>query len=145
MALIDMWREDRDGIRKKSVHQILTFAGEGRLADNNACSKEFRELLATVPLDVLHTYANETLTTEVTDSGLALQDIINEAGSRLGHNVESGLYRGRRGESGHDGLWFDESIGHAIVAEVKSSSTYRIRLEPIAGYRDTLAAAGKIR
>jgi len=65
MALIDMWREDRDGIRKKSLHQILAFAGEGRLTDNNACSKEFRELLAVIPLDVLRRYATEVLTSDM--------------------------------------------------------------------------------
>jgi len=144
MALIDMWREDRDGIRKKSLHQILAFAGEGRLADNNACSKEFRELLAVVPLDVLRKYSAEALTSDVADSGLALQDIVNEMGSRLGHSVEPGLYRGRRGESGHDGLWVDNWVGHSIVAEVKSTSAYRIKLEPISRYRETLASAGKV-
>lgn len=26
VALIDMWREDRDGIRNKSLHQIIALA-----------------------------------------------------------------------------------------------------------------------
>ncbi len=144
MALIDMWREDRDGIRNKSLYQILAFAGEGRLADNNACSAEFRELLGVVPLDIMQKYASEALTSDISDSGLALQDIVNELGCRLGYDVEHGLYRGRRGESGHDGLWMDTSIGHSIIAEVKSTSAYRIKLEPLAHYRELLIGAGRI-
>jgi hypothetical protein len=56
-------------------------------------------LLAIVPLPVLERYAAEALSGEAGDPGLGLQDIVNELGSRLGYEVEAGLYRGRRGES----------------------------------------------
>lgn len=144
MALVEMWRSNRDGVQTKSLHQIIAFAGEGRLADGNVCSKEFRDLLAIVPLTVLQTYATETLAGEATDRGLALQDIVNELGNRLGYGVEAGLYRGRQGESGHDGLWTDPDNSHAIVAEVKKTAVYRITLDTIARYRDELARSGKI-
>lgn len=123
---------------------MIAFSGEGRLADGSTCSREFRELLATVPLEVLERYATEALGGEAGDHGLALQDIVNELGSRLGYGVEAGLYRGRRGESGHDGLWTDPDSSHAIVAEVKTTSAYRIKLDPIARYRDELTRVGKI-
>src|ERR1700704_5630690 len=100
MALVDMWRADRDGVHTKALHQIISFAGEGRLSDESTCSREFRRLLAIVELNVLQKYANEALAGETTDHGLALQDIVNELGGRLGYRVEAGLYRGRRGESG---------------------------------------------
>lgn len=139
-----MWRENRDEIRGKSVHQILAFAGEGRLADHNNCSKEFRDMLKVVSLDVLERYASDALSSGAADPGLALQDIVNEIGARLGYQVEHGLYRGRKGEAGHDGLWIDPDYRHATVVEVKSSSTYRIKLESIAQYRAQLAREGKV-
>src|ERR1700722_16941952 len=67
MALLDMWRANRDGIREKSVHQILAFAGEAKLADGNKCSNEFRDLLKVVSLDVLQRYASEALNGDTTD------------------------------------------------------------------------------
>ena len=33
IVLIDMRRASRDGIRDKSLHQLLAFAGEGKLRD----------------------------------------------------------------------------------------------------------------
>lgn len=144
MALLDMWRANRDGIREKSIHQILAFAGEGRLADGNKCSKEFRDLLRIVPLDTLQRYACEALDGKAGDPGLALQDIVNEAGTRMDYSVEPGLYRGRYGEPGHDGLWRDPDAQHTVVAEVKSSTAHRIRLEPIANRRELLDQQGKL-
>jgi hypothetical protein len=144
MALVDMWRSNRDGVQSKSLHQMIAFAGEGRLADGNTCSNEFRALLTIVPLEVLQKYAVEALSGEAEDHGFALQDIVNELGGRLGYSVEAGLYRGRRGESGHDGLWTDLDNSHAIVAEVKTTVTYRIKLDPIGRYRDDLVRANKI-
>jgi hypothetical protein len=144
MALLDMWTANRDGIREKSVHQILAFAGEGKLADNNKCSREFRVLLKIVPLDVLRRYATEALNGGAEGPGLALQDIVNEAGTRLGFGVDPGLYRGRRGESGHDGLWHYPDIDHTIIAEVKSTAAYQIKLETIVGRRDLLNEQRKL-
>ena len=145
MALIDMWKANRDGIREKSLHQLLAFAGEGKLSDGNTCCKEFRELLGELSLDVLRRHASEALNGDADAPGLALQDIVNTLGARLGYQVQNGLYRGRHGEPGHDGLWRDPSSAHSIVIEVKSTSAYRIKLEPIAKYQEALADAGKIK
>lgn len=144
MALVNMWRENRDGIRDKSLRQILAFAGEGKLADNNTCSSEFRELLTVAPLELLRKYAAEALSEDFPDAGFALQDITNELGSRLGFKVQRGLYRGRQGVSGHDGLWSDPDTSHSVVIEVKRSSTYTIHLETIARYRSDLIQNSKI-
>lgn len=145
MALIDMWKDNRDSIREKSLHQLLAFAGEGKLSDGNTCSKEFRQLLTEVPLDVLRKYASDALNKDEDSPGLALQDIVNELGIRLGFHVEQGLYHGRQGESGHDGLWVDSDTSHSVIIEVKTTSAYRIKLMSIARYQEILTEAGKIK
>jgi hypothetical protein len=68
---------------------------------------------------------------------------VNEAGRRLGFVVESGLYRGRTGASGQDGIWRGAS-GHAIVVEVKTTTAYRIDLDTVAGYRTQLEESGAV-
>ncbi|MDX1563655.1 MAG: putative Ig domain-containing protein, partial [Gammaproteobacteria bacterium] len=45
------------------------------------------------------------LESSFSNSGLALQDIVNEVARRLGFDVEPGRYRGKKGEIGFDGLW----------------------------------------
>ena len=78
------------------------------------------------------------------NSGLALQDIVNEAGSRLGFQVEPGRYRGSPKQIAFDGLW-QMPNGHAIVAEVKTTDAYRIDLDKIATYRRALVTEGRIK
>jgi hypothetical protein len=141
LTLVDMWREDRERTRSKTVSQILAFAGEGRLNDDSICSKEFRTLLSTLPNDVVKEYASQALHSndkEFPDRGRALQDIVNDLGRRLGFDVEYGVYRGRHGESGHDGLWIDPNERHAIIIETKSSANYPIKLETITRYKSEL-------
>src|SRR5262245_17396973 len=116
MPLIDIWKAGE--LRDKRVQQILGFAGEGTLRDGNAASAEFRAFLAHVPSDELMTYAAQCLERPFSESGLALQDIINQLGKRLGFLVEPGRYRGTRNETGFDGLWRTKQ-GEAIIVEVK--------------------------
>jgi len=141
LTLVRMWKENKEGIQNKTLAQILAFAGEGKLADGNECSSEFRELLSVLPLEAVREYANQVVTSresDFPDRSFALQDIVNELGKRLGFDVNPGLYRGRPGESGHDGLWIDPDGQHAIVIETKSSTNYHIRLDSIAHYRNEL-------
>ncbi len=142
MALLDLWLENRDQIDEKRVEQLIVFAGDGKLADESSGSAEFRKFLAQVPSDFLARYANECLASRFVGSGLALQDIVNEVGSRLETKVIPGRYRGQAGTSGHDGLWnFD---GHCLVVEVKTTDAYRIDLERIVAYRKALLNSGEL-
>jgi hypothetical protein len=98
LTLVKMWKENKEGIQGKSLVQILKFAGEGKLADGNACSSEFRELLGALPLAALREYAYQAISSKETDfpdRSFALQDLVNELGKRLGFDVAPGLYRGR--------------------------------------------------
>ena len=105
MPLVDIWKSTPDQIQNKSIQQLLMFAGDGRLRDGNETSKEFRDFLAHIPSDLLSKYASQCLSSSFQESGLALQDIVNQAGKRLGFNVKDGRYRGTVGEVGFDGIW----------------------------------------
>jgi hypothetical protein len=105
MALTELWKTAHKEIQDKHVQQVIGFAGDGKLRDGGAASKEFRDFLALVPSSFLSQYANDCLTDKFDNSGLALQDVINEVGTRLGFRVEQGRYRGTQGEIGFDGLW----------------------------------------
>ena len=140
MALTDLPPEQ---LETKQVHQIIGFAGSGKLTDGSACSGEFRAFLAQVPSAKLAEYASQCLSQSFTDSGLALQDAVNEVGARLGAEVTPGLYHGNRRQVGHDGVWAFPS-GHAIVVEVKTTDAYRIDLDTIARYRKSLVESGDI-
>lgn len=143
MALIDLWRDSRAQISNKHVQQIVAFAGDGKLADGNASSSEFRAFLAQIPSDMLVRYTTECLTNSFQSSGLVLQDTVNEVGTRLGFQVTPGRYRGVAGQLGFDALW-TSADGHSIVVEVKTTDTYRIDLNTIASYRRGLIRAGTI-
>ena len=143
MALVDLWRDSRAQISDKHVQQIVAFAGDGKLADGNASSNEFRAFLAQIPSDLLVRYTTECLTNSFYGSGLVLQDTVNEVGTRLGFHVTPGRYRGVAGQLGFDALW-TSTDGHSIVVEVKTTDTYRIDLNTIASYRRGLIRAGTI-
>lgn len=143
MALPDLWLNAPDQIRDKQVQQIIAFAGEGKLLDGGTASAEFRAFLAHVPSDLLKRYATECLADAFANSGLALQDIVNEVGRRLGFTVTSGRYRGTAGQIGFDGVWRFPG-GHAAVVEVKTTDAYRIDLNTVANYRRALIASSEI-
>jgi len=143
MALTDLWNKSRDQLNDKRVGQVIAFAGSGKLNDDGETSKEFREFLRLVPSDWLGRYAEDCLTDAFQDSGLALQDIVNQMGRRLGFDVTDGKYRGAKGRSGHDGIWRLKD-GHAIIVEVKTTDAYRIDLNVLAGYRSKLIADNTI-
>jgi hypothetical protein len=134
MPLVDLWKSSQ--IENKSVQQLLGFAGDGKLRDGNETSEEFRQLLAHIPSKLLTTYAEQCLTSLFIESGFALQDIINQAGRRLGFEVKDGLYRGVAGKVGIDGIW--STKGYSILAEVKTTDAYRLNLEITASYRREL-------
>ena len=143
MPLLDIWTKSPDQLHDKQVHQLIAFAGGGKLLDDSPCSAEFRSFLATVPSESLGTYSEQCLIQSFLDSGLALQDIVNEIGARLGAIANFGRYRGNSKQAGFDGLWEFPS-GQSIVVEVKTTDAYRIDLNTIAEYRRKLIAAGKL-
>lgn len=122
---------------------MIAFAGDGKLGDGSPASSELREYLRNVPSDLLAVYANQCLADSFTNSGFALQDIVNEIGRRIGFRVIPGRYRGVASKPGHDGIWTD-SNKHSIVLEVKTTDVYRIDLNTIANYRQTLSGLGEI-
>jgi hypothetical protein len=143
MALKDLWDTSRGELETKQLHQIISIAGEGRLADGAVASMEFRDLLASVGSSHLIRFAEEALAGGFEDSGFALQDVVNEIGKRLGFRVEAGRYRGTHGQIGFDGLW-RASGGESLVVEVKTTDAYQIHLNTVADYRKNLIRAGTL-
>ena len=143
MSLVDLWLRDKSQLEGKSIQQVIAFAGDGRLGDGNAASDEFRTYLRGIPSELLAKYTDQCLREPFQDSGLALQDIVNEIGRRLEFSVTPGRYRGSSTQPGHDGIW-TAGNRHAIVVEVKTTDAYRIDLGTIAGYRRALASSGQI-
>src|SRR5258708_20524300 len=120
MTLLDLWNTGKSGVEEKHVKQIIGIAGNGKLANNNRTSDEFRNYLSYVPTQILIRYCGECLTEKFEQSGYALQDIVNQIGKRLSFSVIDGPYRGTQGTIGFDGIW--KSIGNGdIVIEVKTS------------------------
>lgn len=140
MPLLDLWTKSPEQLHDKQVQQLIAFAGAGRLLDDSACSVEFRAFLSSVPSANLSPYSDQCLSQTFQDSGLALQDIVNEIGARLGATITNGRYRGTVKHAGFDGLWVFPN-GHAIVIEVKTTDAYRIDLNTIAEYRLALIAS----
>lgn len=143
MSLVDIWQSTPDQVSDKHLQQIIAFAGDGKLKDGNATSDEFRAFVSLLPSSVLSRYASECLESKFDDSGLALQDIVNQAGRRLGFLVAEGRYRGVRNDTGNDGLWISPD-GDQIVVEVKTTDAFRIDVEKISGYRRSLIRQGNI-
>jgi hypothetical protein len=143
MSLVDLWNSSPEQLSTKHVKQIIAFAGNGSLSDGGQGSAEFRGYLDLVPSEALKRYSSECLSEKFTDSGFALQDVVNQLGRRLGFVVENGRYRGSSKAVGFDGLWtFD--TGHNVVVEVKTSDIFKIELDTIAGYRQALIRESRI-
>ena len=105
MALLDLLKKSPDQVQDKQVQQLIAFAGGGKLIDDSDCSREFRAFLGSVPSSNLKDYADQCLNQTFTDSSLALQDIVNEIGARLGSDVTPGRYRGTSKHLGFGALW----------------------------------------
>ena len=143
MSLIELWQSSPAQFENKQVQQIIGFAGDGVLRNQSLASCEFREFLAAIPSELLGEFGRSCLDKPFTNSGFALQDIVNEVGRRLGFSVESGLYQGNRSDIGFDGLWQLPS-NHHVVVEVKTTDTYRIDTATTAEYRRRLIEDDRI-
>jgi len=92
-----LWNDSQGQLAQKHLQQIIAFAGEGKLLDGTAASTEFRELLRAIPLGEIKRDVDDCLG-GFNDGGLALQDAVNEVGSRLGftsHRGDAGEHRRR--------------------------------------------------
>ncbi len=143
MSLTELWKNSREQFENKHVQQVIAFSGEGKLRDGSIASVEFREFLSNVSSEVLCQYSEDCLSSSFNDSGFALQDIVNQVGSRLGFEVEDGRYQGSKNNLGNDGLWRFPS-GHHVVVEVKTTDVYRIDTNKIAEYRRKLITSDKV-
>lgn len=142
-SLKDLWVNNREFLIDKSIHQIIGMCGDGKLRDGNEASNQFREFLKIIPSSLLSKYSMECLSESFTESGYALQDIINQIGSRIGFYIKYGLYRGRKDQIGFDGIWTGID-GYSIVVEVKTTDAYRMNLDTISEYRRALISESTI-
>lgn len=142
-SISDLWIKSKATFETKTLIQILSFTGDGKLKDGNSTSKEFRELLDQVPSRFIKQFAENCLIEKFDDGGFALQDIINQIGIRLGFKATYGLYRGKQINIGYDGIWTSKE-GHSIIVEVKTSDAYRINLDTIALYRTKLIEQNQV-
>ncbi len=55
-SISEIWINSKETFDSKSLSQILSFAGDGKLKDNNTTSIEFRELLEQVPFELLKNF-----------------------------------------------------------------------------------------
>jgi hypothetical protein len=143
MPLLDLWHSRPETLSEMSLKQVVVMAGDGRLRDGSEAADELRRYLSEVSSEKLSAYAAKLIEESFQDSGLVLQDLVNELGRRLEYKVENGRYRGRHGEPGFDGLW-QSPQGKYLVVEVKTTDSYQIDLDKIAEYRNQLAQRGKI-
>ena len=142
MTLLAIWKAQPE-IATKRIDQLLKFTNDGKLRDDSDTSHEFRAFLDQIPSKNLCEYARQCLEDPFPDSGMALQDIVNQFGKRLGFDVTFGRYRGAQKQIGNDGLWKAKN-GHAIVVEVKTTDAYQIPLHVPVKYRDQLIECGQI-
>jgi len=143
-AIFQAFLNDLAALESKRVEQIVAICGNGNLADGAPSSLTFREFLKNVPSKVLRKYSEECLDGTIgrnQNSGLILQDVVNEVGGRLGFDAEPGYYRGSPSRIGHDGLWISSDF--SFVVEVKTSDL-SIKLDTIAEYRQQLISTSRI-
>jgi len=142
-SLLDIWLGKKDFLESKTVEQLVSIAGDGRLRDGSDTSSQLRELFSNVPSHLLARYISECLSSAFDQSGLVLQDVVNELGRRLGFDVEHGYYRGSTSRIGHDGIWRGRD-GHCFVIEVKTTTAYQLDLDVQAEYRNRLIKEERI-
>jgi hypothetical protein len=143
MSLIELAKSSPGSFDKYRAEQIVAFAGAGKLRDGSECSNQLRGYLETVSAERLGSYAQECLDDPFTDSGLVLQDVVNELGRRLEFEVQNGRYKGVSGGIGFDGIWHVPN-GPSIIVEVKTTDAYNVSLDGVAGYKPKLQNAGLV-
>jgi len=126
MPLLSFWDSNPEATDKLSIQQVVGTAGDGKLRDLSQCSEELRQYFQQVSSDKLAEYLDQCLTDSFTDSGLVLQDLVNELGRRLDFSVTNGAYQGKKGAIRNDGLWVAPEgnslvIGYCQVNVIQTS------------------------
>jgi hypothetical protein len=143
-VILQAFLNDPSALNSRRVEQVVAICGNGTLSDDSDCSRGFREFLKNLPSKILKKYSAECLDGTMQrnqNSGLILQDLVNEVGDRLGFQCEPGFYRGSPSRIGHDGLWL--SADFSFVVEVKTSDL-SIKLDTIADYRQKLIDSNRV-
>ena len=143
MPLLNIFQTSPEHIYSLHIKQIVALCGDGKLLDGTRCSQELLDYLSQAPSEKLFEYIEACLQPGFENSGLVLQDLVNELGRRLDYQVTNGFYRGRSNAIGFDGIWRPPD-GYCIVVEVKTTDTYRINFNTLAKYREDLIKVGKI-
>jgi hypothetical protein len=111
-----------------TLEVIVDLAGE--LKDGSRASEKLREKIQDdATLGDIESLLDESLSGSDSYHNRALQDIVNNIGSRLGFEVEYGAYKPSSGGPAYDGLWVSnqlESEEVYLVVEIKKSTTYTI-------------------
>lgn len=53
MGFLELWNENRQQVDDKRLHQLIAFAGDGRLLDGGSTAAELRQPLAAAPSERL--------------------------------------------------------------------------------------------
>ena len=139
MSLIDYYESSKSDFEQKTINQIVSFAGDdGRLIDGGSSQEELRKLFKNIQNQKLVEYSRDCLDKPFKDSGLVLQDLVNEIGRRLNFKVKDGMYQGSKEKIGFDGIWVNEE-GFSLLVETKAdASAFNINLDTTGGYRERL-------
>ena len=135
-----LFDEHPDQCKSMNLKQIAGFAGDGNMLHEET-SEDLRAFFSKIDLEMFQKYIDEALSTakkyKFDDRGFVLQELVNEMGNRLGYKVTHGLFKGKKGDNGYDGLW-QAPDGFHIVMESKTSDAYTPDMVAIRGYRDKL-------
>lgn len=141
-----LWQNDPSYINSMKLKQILVLAGDG-IINHEATYQELRLFFTKIDAAMIYKFMKECISDEKDDKfdgrGFVLQDLINEVGRRFGYEVIHGLYKGKRGDNGFDGLWKNEN-GFSIIMESKTSDAYTLNVDSIIGYREKLIKNNQI-
>ena len=144
MSLINYYRSSEDDFEDKTIRQIVSFAGDdGKLTDGSRSQEELRELFGLIQTHKIVEYSRYCLDHPFEDSGLVLQDLVNEIGRRLNFKVTNGFYQGSRNKVGVDGIWVNGD-GFSVLVETKVTASFPINLDTTGGYREKLISTQEI-
>lgn len=141
-----LWDNDSVSVYNMKLKQVIVLAGDG-IIEHKDTYEELRLFFTKIDTTMIFKFIKECLSEEKEDKfdgrGFILQDLINEIGRRFGYKVIHGLYKGKKGANGFDGLWYNPN-GSSIIIESKTSDAYTLNIDSIIGYRKKLLANHQI-